>query len=81
MPVAASQSQPENGKRTHRGLYSHKKAAVIAGLGTVGRNSLFIHHTHGPRVRLGTVFTDFPLASSVMKLLLLMVCLDCGILR
>lgn len=79
MPVAASQSQPENGKRTHRGLYSHKKAAVIAGLGTVGRNSLFLHHTHGPRVRLGTVFTDFPLASSAHEIIAPDVCLDCGI--
>lgn len=61
MPVAASQSIPENGTRTHRGLYSHKKAAVAAGLGTIGKSTLFLHQTYGARVRLGTLFTDCPL--------------------
>jgi epoxyqueuosine reductase QueG len=43
------------------GRYSHKKAAVLAGLGTVGKSALFLHRTYGPRVRLGTLFTDCPL--------------------
>ena len=58
IPVAASQSLHFGGERNHVSLYSHKKAAVLAGLGTVGKNSLFLHNTRGPRVRLGTLLTD-----------------------
>jgi epoxyqueuosine reductase len=64
MPVAASQSMPVDGNRTHMGRYSHKKAAVLAGLGSIGKSTLFLHRTHGPRVRLGTLFTDCPLPVS-----------------
>lgn len=53
--VAASQSMPG----THyNGRYSHKKTARLAGLGDIGKNSLFIHKDFGTRVRLGTLFTD-----------------------
>lgn len=55
--VAASQSQPDS---PFEGRYSHKKAAVLAGLGSIGLNGLFLHREWGPRVRLGTVFTDWP---------------------
>lgn len=56
--VAASQSMPG----THYdGRYSHKKAARLAGMGGIGKNSLFIHKNFGTRVRLGTLFTDCPL--------------------
>lgn len=56
--VAASQSMPG----THYdGRYSHKKAARLAGMGGIGKNSLFIHKDFGTRVRLGTLFTDCPL--------------------
>lgn len=58
--VAASQSVNKNGWN-YCGRYSHKKAACLAGLGTVGKNSLFLHREFGPRVRLGTVMTDCPL--------------------
>lgn len=61
LPIAASQSIPNEGIRTHMGRYSHKKAAVLAGLGHVGKSTLFLHKVHGPRVRLGTLFTDCPL--------------------
>lgn len=64
LPIAASQSIPAEGKRTHRGRYSHKKAAVLAGLGTIGKSTLFLHRIYGPRVRLGTLFTDCPLPVS-----------------
>ncbi|MBR2884987.1 MAG: epoxyqueuosine reductase, partial [Clostridia bacterium] len=43
------------------GLFPHKKAAVRAGLGYIGKSALFISKNYGPRVRLGTVFTDAPL--------------------
>ncbi len=52
-PVPASQSV--NGMQ---GIYSHKSAAVSAGLGTIGKSSLFISKDNGPRVRLGTILTD-----------------------
>lgn len=64
IPIGASQSINTGEQRTHMGRYSHKKAAVLAGLGTVGKNSLFLHNVLGPRVRLGTLFTDCPLAES-----------------
>lgn len=62
VPVAASQTIRTDGERTHMGLYSHKKAAVLAGLGTIGKSTLFLHRELGPRVRLGTLLTDCPLA-------------------
>jgi ferredoxin len=41
---------------------SYKKAAVLAGLGAVGRSNLLIHPQWGPWLRLRTVVTDAPLA-------------------
>lgn len=58
--VAASQSININGS-PYEGRYSHKKAAGLAGLGTVGKSDLFLHRRFGPRVRLATLFTDCPL--------------------
>ncbi len=55
--VAASQSINKDGWN-YKGRYSHKKAAVLSGLGTIGKNSMFLHRDFGARVRLGTVFTD-----------------------
>ena len=57
--VAASQSNNKDGWN-YQGRYSHKKAATLAGLGTVGKSSLFLHKQWGPRVRLATLFTDCP---------------------
>lgn len=57
--VPASQSLG----REYRGLFSHKQAAVQAGLGSVGRNALFLSTKYGPRVRLGTVLTDKDLSA------------------
>jgi len=55
--VAASQSINKDGW-DYKGRYSHKEAARKAGLGTIGKSSLFIHKDFGPNVRLGTVFTN-----------------------
>ena len=57
--VAASQSINKDGWN-YNGRYSHKKVASIAGLGGIGKNSLFLHKRFGARVRLGTLFTDCP---------------------
>ncbi|MBR2875819.1 MAG: epoxyqueuosine reductase [Clostridia bacterium] len=56
--VASSQSMPGT---PFNGRYSHKEAARKSGLGTIGKNSLFLHKKYGARVRLGTIFTDCPL--------------------
>ena len=41
---------------------SQKAVAVLAGLGWIGKSSLLVHPVHGPRLRIGTLFTDTPLA-------------------
>lgn len=58
-PVAASQSVPDAGE--YCGLFPHKTAAVLSGLGFIGKSDLFVSPRCGPRVRLATVLTDYPL--------------------
>lgn len=77
IPIPASQSIPDNGNRTHMGRYSHKKAAVSAGLGNIGKSALFLHRTYGPRVRLGTLFTDCTLP--VFEQVPHSICKDCNL--
>ena len=43
------------------GVFSHKLAAHLAGLGWIGKSALLITPEHGPRVRWGTVLIDAPL--------------------
>jgi epoxyqueuosine reductase len=43
------------------GVFSHKLAANLAGLGWIGKSCLLITPNYGPRVRLATVLTDAPL--------------------
>lgn len=38
--------------------FPHKTAAILSGLGWIGRSALFINHDHGPRVRVVTVLTN-----------------------
>jgi epoxyqueuosine reductase len=42
------------------GVFWHKLAANLAGLGWIGKSALLITPEHGPRVRWGTVLTDAP---------------------
>lgn len=58
-PIAASQSIPT--LSPYQGLVSHKAAARLAGLGSIGKSALFLSHRFGPRVRLATILTDLPL--------------------
>jgi len=60
LPVAASQTVHDQ-TLPHCGLFPHKTAATLAGLGWIGKSALFISHRFGPRVRLATVLTDCPL--------------------
>lgn len=52
-PVAQSSEE------TLRAPFSFKFAAVNAGLGWIGKNSLFITKKYGPRGRLGAVLMDY----------------------
>ena len=62
LPIAASQSTNTD-KDAYRGVFSHKTAAVLAGLGFIGKNALFITPQYGSKVRLATVLTDMPLTA------------------
>ncbi len=62
LPVAASQSTPTE-KEAYRGVFPHKTAAVLSGLGFIGKNALFITPEYGSKVRLATVLTDMPLTA------------------
>jgi epoxyqueuosine reductase len=58
LPIAASQLVDWDNQRAH---VSHKRIAVGAGLGWLGRNNLVVMPEHGAQVRLATVLTDMPL--------------------
>ncbi|MBE7027492.1 MAG: epoxyqueuosine reductase [Ruminococcaceae bacterium] len=74
VPVAASQSI--NGTK---GLLSHKMQAVKAGLGTIGKNALFLSEKFGPRVRLGTIITDCDLSKGFNQKVYKDACLGCNL--
>jgi epoxyqueuosine reductase QueG len=58
LPVPASQIIDWERQRGH---LSHKRVAVEAGLGWIGRNNLLVNPVHGARIRLATVLTTLPL--------------------
>lgn len=58
LPVPTSQRIDEENLL---GLFPHKLAAHLAGLGWIGKSSLLITPQMGPRVRLVTVLTHAPL--------------------
>ena len=58
-PIAASQSLGKN--NPYRGVYPHKTAAVLSGLGFVGKSGLFLSAEYGSKVRLATVLCSLPL--------------------
>ncbi|MBQ3077386.1 MAG: epoxyqueuosine reductase [Clostridia bacterium] len=78
LPIAASQSINQPGRPPFSGRFSHKQAAVAAGLGDIGQSNLFLHRVYGPAVRLGTVLTDLPLPPPADRLHL---CTGCGACR
>ena len=61
LPIAASQSTNTD-KDAYKGVFSHKTAAVLSGLGFIGKNALFINPQYGSKIRLATVLTDMPLS-------------------
>ncbi len=44
------------------GEFPHKTAAILSGLGWIGKSAMLITFEHGPRVRLATVLTNAPLS-------------------
>jgi len=79
-PIAASQSDNTDGKE-FCGIFSHKQAAVMCGMGFIGVNNLFIHEKFGTRVRLATIFTDCPITENEALILTkdeYMKCSECG---
>ncbi|MCK4326068.1 epoxyqueuosine reductase [bacterium] len=50
-----------------RGHLSHRKIALEAGLGWMGRNNLLVNSEFGSRLRLVTVLTSFPLITDSRK--------------
>jgi epoxyqueuosine reductase QueG len=47
-----------------RGEFPHKTAATRAGIGWIGRSSLLVTKRNGPRIRLSTILTDYPLKAN-----------------
>ncbi|WHH60386.1 4Fe-4S double cluster binding domain-containing protein [Petroclostridium sp. X23] len=72
--VPASQTV-KNVSEQYAGIFPHKTAAVLSGMGWVGKSGLLVTHEFGPRVRLGTILTDMvlPVDSGDKK----MSCGDC----
>jgi epoxyqueuosine reductase len=60
-PTIQDKDLDKNFFKTLRFDFSHKMAATRAGLGWIGKTALFISEKYGPRVRLVTVLTDYPL--------------------
>ena len=58
LPVPAS--TPYNFEKL-QGMFSHKLAAHLAGLGWIGKNCLLLTERFGPRARWVSVLTDAPL--------------------
>lgn len=51
----------DTAKMEGRGLISVKHAAVAAGLGSIGKNTMFLNREYGNRLCLGAILTDLEL--------------------
>lgn len=63
LQIAASQTINANGWN-YKGLFPHRTAAVLSGIGWIGKNNSLITPEFGPRVRLATVLTNANLVHS-----------------
>ena len=63
LPSSGWAGGPANvaGRGGRHGIFSHRHAAVLAGLGEIGLNNLLLTPKYGPRVRLNSVITTAPL--------------------
>ncbi len=78
LPIAASQSLNTN-KDEYCGVFSHKTAARLSGLGYIGKNGLLITEEYGSKIRLCTVLTNMPLKAE--KEIINKDCGDCQICK
>jgi len=60
-PTLSEEELDKEYYETLRSDFSHKMAATQAGLGWIGKTGLFISEKFGPRLRLITLLTDYPL--------------------
>lgn len=58
-PVPSSQRA---GKNKLNSIFPHRVAGFLAGMGWIGKSGCLVNKTYGPRVRLGTILTNAPLA-------------------
>ncbi|MHA1219393.1 MAG: 4Fe-4S double cluster binding domain-containing protein [Candidatus Heimdallarchaeaceae archaeon] len=58
LPIPASKRYD---KKKLAAIFPHKTAAILSGLGWIGRSALLVSHENGPRVRFATVLTNAPL--------------------
>jgi len=63
-PTVSDEELDDDYYKTLRMDFSHKMAATRAGLGWIGKTDLFISEKFGPRLRLATILTDYPLRCS-----------------
>ena len=66
--VGAAVTSTENYKLTLRTPISHKMIGTRAGLGWIGKTDLFISRKFGPRLRLVSLLTDYPLEISAVPI-------------
>jgi len=68
MPASGNVSRytDATGRMRWRAFFSHRHAAVLAGLGDMGINNLLITPQYGPRVRLNSIITTAKLAPDEM---------------
>lgn len=57
-------AQSDSKRSGYRGPFSHRHAAVAAGLGEFGLNNILVTEEYGPWVRLGSLITDLALPPS-----------------
>ncbi|MBE5742654.1 MAG: epoxyqueuosine reductase [Clostridiales bacterium] len=77
-PIAASQSTNDD-KSAYRGVFAHKTAACLSGIGYIGKNALLLTEEYGSKVRLATVLTDMPLERQ--REIIVKGCGDCDICK
>jgi epoxyqueuosine reductase QueG len=60
LAIPASQTVKTD-EDAYTGIFQHKTAATLSGLGWIGKSALLITPEYGPRIRLGTIITNMEL--------------------
>lgn len=67
IPTDAPYFHWEEERKYGRGIFSHRHAAVQAGLGLIGKSSMFLHPKFGSRITLVSVLTDLVLSTEPLQ--------------